>query len=153
MRARGFSLIELVAVIAIVAALAVFAAPRLNIGGFERYAFREELLSGLRYAQKTAMASGCAVEVELDVANDTFALHYRSGGSATDCGTGGFGDPVPDPVRSGAFTRTGGSGADLQTPGAIVFDGFGNHESGPTRIDLAGGGPIRVDDVTGYVHE
>ncbi|MDZ7748267.1 MAG: type II secretion system protein [Halofilum sp. (in: g-proteobacteria)] len=155
MRTRGFSIIELVAVIAIVGALAVFALPRLNIGGFERYAFREELLSGLRYAQKTAMASGCDVAVALDAGTDSFALFYRNGGSATTCGGAGnaFGDPVQDPAGGGAFTRTGGSGADLQTGGQLVFDGFGNHAAGPTQIDLAGGGPILVEDVTGYIHE
>lgn len=155
MRLRGFSIIELVAVIAIVGALAVFAVPRLNIGGFERYAFREQLLSGLRYAQKTAMASGCDVAVELDAGGESFALFYRNGGSTSDCGAPGnaFGDPVQDPAGGGAFARAGGSGADLQTGGQVVFDGFGDHAAGPTRIDLAGGGPILVEDVTGYVHE
>jgi len=155
MRPRGFSLIELVAVIAIVGALAVFAVPRLNIGGFERYAFREQLLSGLRYAQKTAMASGCDVRVHLDAGADSFSLLYRTGGTATTCGggTNSFSDAVPDPARSGAFTRSAADGVDLQTGGNVDFDGYGNHAGGQSQVDIAGAAPVFIDGVTGYVHE
>jgi len=155
MSQRGFSVIELVAVIAIIGALAVFVAPRLNIGGFERYAFREQLLAGLRYAQKTAMASGCDVAVQLDGGTERFALFYRTGGTATRCGASGnvFGDPVQDPASGGPFARNGGSGADLQTSGRIVFDGFGNHAGGPNSVTIAGTDPIVVEDVTGFIHD
>ena len=96
-RSAGFTLIELVTVLLIVGALAVFVAPRIDIGGFERYAFRQEVLAGLRYAQKTAMASSCDVAVRLDAGADAFSLFYRAGGTATSCGGGGFTDPVADP--------------------------------------------------------
>lgn len=152
-RQPGFSLIELVAVIAIIGALAVFAAPRLNIGGFERFAFREEVLSALRYAQKTAIASGCDVAVELDGGGDRVALFYRAGGTATACGSGGFTDPVPDPAAGGAFERSGAAGVDLQTTDLIVFDGFGNHASGPTAVSFASAAAIRVEDLTGFIHD
>lgn len=155
MRARGFSLIELVAVIAILGALAVFAAPRLNVVGFERYAFREQVLAGLRYAQKTAMASGCDVAVQLDAAAERVELFYRNGGTATTCGGAGnaFADPVPDPAAGGAFARDAGSGVDLQTNGRIVFDGYGNHAGGPTQVAFAGAQTILVEDITGFVHD
>jgi len=148
-------MIELVTVIAIIGALAVFALPRLDPSGFRRYAFRQEMLSGLRYAQKTAMASGCDVAVQLDAGADAFSLFYRAGGTATDCGAAGnaFTDPVSDPAAAGAFSRSAGSGANLQTSGTVVFDGFGNHASGPTTIAFAQAPAIDVDGATGYIHE
>lgn len=152
-RARGFTIIELIAVMMIVGALAVFVVPRLNPSGFERYAFRHELLSALRYAQKTAMASGCEVEVNLNGGADSYALFYRAGGTATDCGAGGFTDPLQHPAGSGGYAGTAGSGANLGTTGLVRFDGFGNHISGPAVITLAGGPDIRIDGVTGYVRD
>lgn len=151
--ARGVSLIELIAVIAILGALAVFALPRLETAGFERYAFRQELLAALRYAQKTALASGCDVAVELTAGAERYALFYRAGGGATTCGGGGFTDPVADPARGGAFAGAGGAGVDLQTGGTIVFDGFGGHAGGPTAVAFASAPSILVDGVTGYVHD
>lgn len=153
MRARGFSLIELVAVIVMLGALAVFALPRLETAGFDRYAFRQELLAALRYAQKTALASGCDTAVELTAGSDRYALLQRDGGDATGCGGGGFGDPVGDPARGDAFTGAGGAGVDLQTSGTIVFDGFGGHAGGPTTVVFASAPAIEVDGVTGYVHD
>jgi MSHA pilin protein MshC len=151
----GFSLIELIAVIVIIGALAVIALPRFNTSGFDRYAFRHELLSALRYAQKTAMASGCAVEVQLDGGADSYRVVLRTSGSATDCGTGGFGAPLQHPAAGGNYTGTAPAGADLQTTGAVRFDGFGQNVSSPmvTSITLAGGPPIQIDSVTGYIRD
>ncbi len=149
----GFSLIELIAVIAIIGALAVFAIPRFNTTGFDRYAFRHELLSALRYAQKTAMASGCDVAVQVDGGADSYSVLLRSGGTATDCGSGGFGMSLQHPAAGGAYAGTAPSGADLQTSGTVTFDGFGAHTGGPTSITLAGGPAIQIDAVTGYVRD
>lgn len=151
--ARGFSLIELIAVIAIIGALAVIVIPRLSTTGFDRYAFRHELLSALRYAQKTAMASGCNVAVQLDAGADSYSVLLRTGGTATGCGSGGFGTALQHPAAGGAYAGNAASGADLQTSGTVEFDGFGGYVSGPTSISLAGGPAIQVDSVTGYVRD
>lgn len=152
-RAAGFSLIELITVIVLLGALAVFVIPRLNPTGFDRYAFRHELLSALRYAQKTAMASGCGVAVQLDAGADSYSVLLRSGGSATDCGSGGFGTALQHPAAGGAYAGSAAPGADLQTSGTVEFDGFGSYISGLTSINLAGGPAIEIDSVTGYVRD
>lgn len=152
MGCRGFTAIELITVIVIVGALAVFVIPRLNPEGFERYGFRQEVLSAARYAQKTAMASSCDVQLSVDAGADTVSLSYRTGGTDAACGGGGFGDPVQDPGSGGAFTRSAPGGVDITGGGSVVYDGFGNPSNG-LSISFATGPAITIEAVTGYAHE
>ena len=60
---RGFSLIELIVVIVLMAILVGVAAPRFfGQGAFEAPAYARELASAARYAQKLAVVSGCPVD-------------------------------------------------------------------------------------------
>lgn len=152
MRARGFTIIELVTVLVMVGALAVFVVPRLDTAGFDRYGFRQEVLSAARYAQKTAMASGCAVQLAVNTGADTVTLDYRAGGDAANCGGGGFGDPVQSPSSGGAFSLAAPSGIDITGGGTVVYDGFGNPANGLT-ISFATGPGLTIEAVTGYAHE
>lgn len=152
MRARGFTIIELVTVLVIVGALAVFVAPRLNPEGFDRYGFRQEVLSAARYAQKTAMASGCEVQFAASAGADSVTLNYRTGGDNTSCGGGGFADPVQNPGGSGPFVLNAPSGVDITAGGTVVFDGFGDPDTGAT-ISFATGPGIVIEAGTGYAHE
>ncbi|MDX1609966.1 MAG: type II secretion system protein [Halofilum sp. (in: g-proteobacteria)] len=154
MRARGFTIIELVTVLVIVGALAVFVVPRLNPEGFDRYGFRQEVLSAARYAQKTAMASGCEVQLFADAAADSVALNYRSGGDDRDCGpsTNAFTEPVQNPGSSGPFVLNAPSGVDITSGGTVVFDGYGDPDNG-LMIDFATDPDIEIEAVTGYAHE
>ena len=152
MAARGFTVIELVTVLVIVGALAVFVVPRLDPEGFDRYGFRQEVLSAARYAQKTAMASGCAVELAVAAAADTVALNYRAGGDDTNCGGGGFTDPVPSPHDGSPFVLSAPGGVDITGGGTVVYDGFGDPSNGLT-ISFATGPAITIEPGTGYAHE
>ena len=152
MRARGFTIIELVTVLVIVAALAVFVVPRLNPEGFDRYGFRQEVLSAARYAQKTAMASSCAVRFNADAAADRVELHYQAGGNDRDCGTGGFTDPVQNPGGSGPFVLNAPSGVDITSGGMVEFDGFGAPSNGLT-VAFGTGPNLEIEPVTGYARE
>ena len=63
-RTRGFSLIELIVVIVLMAILVGVAVPKFfGQGDFEGPAFAQELASAARYAQKLAVVSGCPVRL------------------------------------------------------------------------------------------
>jgi len=160
-RSTGFSLIELVTVIVIIGVLAAFAVPKLatSFSGFEQYAFRQDVLTAVRYAQKTASAASCEIQVKLDASDDEVTLTYDDAANCGDPTTDNFNEPVPDPTggdpTGGDFTVTpdpDGAG-NLTTSNPIVFDHFGGHRSGPTNINFANADTIEVNNVTGYVQE
>lgn len=82
-RQRAFTLIELVAVLVIVGVLAVVAIPRFfDRATFDERAFYDQVLSAIRYAQKTAIAQHRIVCVNFP-ANNQLVLTY---GNDTNCG-------------------------------------------------------------------
>jgi MSHA pilin protein MshC len=63
---RGFTIVELVVVIIILGIISAVAAPRFfDLQDYKELAFKDELVSALRFAQKRAVASGCAVMVKM----------------------------------------------------------------------------------------
>lgn len=138
MRARGFTLTELILIMVLIGILAAFAAPRLNIEGFERQHFARELVIALRHAQRAAIVSGCPVEVQIQ--GNGFNVVWGAGG---DCGSGA----LPHPSRSGAFT---GSGAISSGTGTVRFDGLGR-TTAASIIVVADGPTIIVEAGSGYV--
>lgn len=142
---KGFTLTELVIILVLVGALAAFVAPRINIEGFQRQAFASELINALRYAQKTAMGSGCHVQATVSAAADSYSLTYTGAGGAP-CGSGGT--AVTHPTRGGAFTGNG----EIDSGGTVVFDAMGRTSTG-LSITLASGELVIVEPGTGYVHQ
>jgi len=133
---------ELVLILLLVGVLAAFAVPRINIEGFQQRAFSGELVNALRYAQKTAISSGCPVRATIDAAG--YSLEYTGdGGSA--CGTGAT--ALRHPTRSGTFSGSG----EITTGGSVIFDGMGRTGSA-LSITLADGSSVVVEAQTGYVH-
>ena len=148
-RARGFTLTELIIILVIVGALAVFAAPRLDVTGFDDYSFEQELKSALRYAQKAAVSSRCEVEVAF---NDGYAVSYT--GEPDDCSNG---EPMGHPTRGGPFAGEGERGAGIvSAPDEIVFDTRGrlgnDHDIDDTvEIELRSGRVLTIWAETGYL--
>lgn len=140
-RSLGFTLTELVLVLLLVGIMATFAVPRLNIAGFEQFAFGRETANALRHAQKVAMGSGCHVRFVADAASGSFRAEY-TGGGGTVCTTGA----LSHPSRGGSLTGTGG----IASGGAVTFDGMGRTGNGLV-ITLEDGRSITVEAGSGYV--
>ena len=144
---HGFTLIELIATITIVAILAAVGLPRLTTASpFSERGYADGVAASLRQSRAVALASGCAVEFTID------AVGYRAfqrGASGTHCAAvGAFTTPV----------RRGDSGnLDINQPTDVVlsanrqfvFATDGSVAGGPLTINL---GPQTVTiDASGVV--
>lgn len=144
---RGFNLIELVTVLVLVGALAVFAVPRLNTAGFSGYGFHEELLAVARHAQKTATASRCEVQLAVSAVNDDYTVSYTGAGPGACAG-----GPLTAPGRGGNLAGSAPGNVDINQGDTVTFDGFGVPGSAAT-IEINNRRQVVIEAFTGYVHD
>lgn len=106
-RHSGFSLIELIVTILVLAIISIFAASRfVNRATFDETGFFEESLSAVRYAQKVAMASGCDIRVTFNASVLTLRQWIDAGNNSCDFASpGAVLAPVAKP-GGGNFTST-----------------------------------------------
>lgn len=153
-RATGFTLVELVAVMTIVGILSVVAGPRFfDSEVFAARGFADDAASALRYAQKLAVASGCATHFELD--NSGYRVARWRGGIDCNDRTGTL-DAVR---RPGGDTFEAASPEDV-TVGSLelFFDAIGRPRnatdgsllSAAQQVDI-GAHRISVEPETGLV--
>ncbi len=147
-RARGFTIIELVIVIAITGLLGALLGPRfIGRDAFASRGFHDEAQMVVRYAHKTAIAWRRTVYVCVT----TTAISARSG-SCPSSGT-----PLAHPATGANLTTTAPSGVTLSPTVNFSFDGAGRPSATQT-ITLTStitGDPTRiivVEAETGYVH-
>jgi len=142
---RGFSLVELVVIILLLGVLSATVLPKFfDLDDYRTRAAYDEVAGALRYAQKLAVASGCAVQVT--IAGNTYALQQYD----TTCTTGVFATISGHPVTSNSLEGIG----LIATPGSFIFDAFGACSVAATidvQVDGATTHSINVVQETGYV--
>lgn len=81
----GFTLVELVTTMLLIGILAAVAIPRMDTGVYRELAFRDQALSALRFAQKTATSHRRLVCVKFEASSVTLTIATVNG--ATACNT------------------------------------------------------------------
>lgn len=121
---RAFTLIELIVVIVLLGTLSAFAGPRFfDNGALDERRYQDELAAALRYAQKVAVASGCAVRI--DIASTSYALNQQPA-SGGHCNAASSAYDVPVLLPSGDVMQGAAPGAVTVSPAqSIVFDALG----------------------------
>jgi MSHA pilin protein MshC len=112
----GFTLVELVVTLVLIGIIAAIGAPRFfDKSVFDQYGFFNETISGVRYAQKLAVASGCVVRV--NIAANSYSLFQSATQptcAVTTYTTAAYGTAVKKLTDAGSnFTNNAPSGITL----------------------------------------
>jgi len=145
----GFSLVELVVVVILVGILAVVAIPRLvGIGSYDTLGFYDRAASGLRYAQKQAIAKRRNVCATFSATSITFTF-AAAAGAGQPCDTNLVGPGGQSPYT---LTPEGSGVAFTSMPTNFSFDALGRPSIGQS-ISITGDETriLSVEPETGYV--
>jgi MSHA pilin protein MshC len=142
---RGFTLVELVTVLVILAIISAFAVPRLFDNAiFSERGYADEVANSLRYARRIAVASACNVRFTVDAAGG-----YSAAQPTVQCNTAGaYGVNVQSPDRT-LLSNAAPAGVAV---GAAVVEFRANGELvNPVAALNVGRFAVAVDPATGAV--
>jgi prepilin-type N-terminal cleavage/methylation domain-containing protein len=146
---HGFTLIELIATITIMAIIAAVGLPRLTVATpFMERGYIDTLAASLRQARAVAIASGC--DVQFTVNGTGYSAYQRAPGASNDCAkAGGF----VTAVRRGdgdVLAASMPAGVALTVNRQFTFTSDGSVAGGPYNIDV--GPHALVVEPSGLVH-
>ena len=146
----GFTIVELIVVITILAILAAFAAPRFtNNQAFLDRGYYEEVSNGLRLAQKLAVGSGCPVRFTLTTtgydARQQAAVNNRCDAADTSWAVAIM---LPD---GSSLQGTAPTGTITNPAVTMVFTGLGATNLGANQTVSVGGSSFVVHAASGYI--
>lgn len=132
---HGFTLIELIATITIMAIIAAVALPRMPLADpFLERGYVDTLAASLRQARAVAIASGCVVQFTVDATG--YRAMQRAPGASNDCAKAGA---FVTAVRRGdgdTLAATMPAGVALAANRQFVFAIDGKVAGGPYNITL-----------------
>ena len=143
---RGFTLIEVIAVLIIAAILAALILPRfMSIGGYSANAAQGDVIAAAQYARQLALLGNG--DIILSLQGSTVAVQNSAGQNLPVPGGKGYPISIPASAQVGAtftftFTSATGSVANAtQTSGITLVDGGGESRAvciSPTGLAYAG---------------
>jgi MSHA pilin protein MshC len=143
-RADGFTLPELIAVIAIASIIAAIGLPRMWASGYDDRRLYDETLAALRYAHRTAVAyqrTVCA-----NFTGTSLTLTYSSAYAPPSCNT-----PLREPNGTSQYLVNAVGSAAYLSAFNFSFDRRGVPSAAQT-LSITDGKSIVIEPDSGYVH-
>ena len=147
---RGFSLIELITCVVVLAMLAALAGPRLvDTQPFNQRGYADELAAALRYAEGVAVATGCNVQVTINLAG--YAAAQRALAAGNTCALAGAYATQVVRADGSPLSGTPPSNANVAAAGTIVFASSGAVANPPPPAFVVGSFTLSVDPASGFI--
>ena len=147
---RGYTIVEVLLVVVILGILGTVAGPRFfDNDVFDERAYYDELVGTLRYAQRTAIASGCPVRVDVGVTSYALAQQAPSAGHC-DIADASF--PVSVRLPTGeTMSGTAPSGVTTAPTTTFIYSALGRTSLGANQALTVGSRTLTIQAESGFV--